>query len=973
MLMIIKSITKVMLSLFVKGLKEKLDRFVKEMKLKRCRRSLVADGQKKCNDYKCIFFESSGFQDFILHYRPFDKLFNQVRSPSCADEEKIEEILEEANRIPGFTALNRSNLKELFKDYLKGVDDSIKEIDPDNYRDAKQKRRDYDNKRQYDKFKRNMSEKLDEMKTVNVSTEEPIKPWIPNVVVNGLELTYRYNTEKLPLIGRDEEMKVLISFCNDDLPFLWYAICGPAGSGKSRLAYELAIDRRCEGWTVYWLKEDEYSKLKEMSFERKDKILIVADYVLMHTKEVAEFIGKQESIRTKVRLLMLERANENLCSSSVEGSISDASSLEMQEYSLWTSIREYSSRTLYTLYKRDPRLFLFMDALSEDAMNEVIQSYAREVNPEEQLTEEVGQMIFAHLKEVDVKYRRPLFARMLVLLWARGIKCENCSAVDLMQLIFDHEMDRWKKYLKDSNDRVAVECLLEMLAIVTMNGVVTKKKMDVDHDDFCNKMNKYLKEEIPSFFEHNEMLGCSSNGEEFFYGVEPDLFGEFLVLRWLTYKRANISERLDILFDTNWYDEPAKCQFLVRFMGDYETEITNIFGNEFKNRLFNKNILSYGYMECLFDITCSKKISVNLIQKAVEGLRELAEILDLSTYTETYVRAVFNLSNRKGLEGTRECAKRIEKEYQIHRENEGIVSAYAKILGKLSIEGTHEDKRKSLHELTNLHSIYVDNEMVSLSYAVALLKMINGEIIQEKRRHIQEMKKLYDRVNNQQVVVFYVSALTHMCQVEEQSKGRIYIDEIARVYEENHDEIIAEFYAASLFYLWHKENNYDDLDRLRKLNEVYGSNKNIVESYAKSMIDLGAISSLSGRRYCIDEFERLYEKDKGNSAIITAYAKGLVNLSYCATLTERRKCVMDLKNLYEKNVENIVVAEAYAKGLDNLYNIEDHDQRQKCTDRIKEIYEKHSGKGALYDVYKANLIKVVYDENRSREGTMFLQ
>ena len=93
---------------------------------------------------------------------------------------------------------------------------------------------------------------------------------------------FSYNAGIVPLSGRKEEIGELNSFLQDtNIPFQWWAITGPGGCGKSRLAYEFQ-NRLPTGWLARYLRHSDYQNLYGMTAQLTQKTLLIADYVQEH-------------------------------------------------------------------------------------------------------------------------------------------------------------------------------------------------------------------------------------------------------------------------------------------------------------------------------------------------------------------------------------------------------------------------------------------------------------------------------------------------------------------------------------------------------------------------------------------------------------------------------------------------------------------------------------------------------------------
>lgn len=129
------------------------------------------------------------------------------------------------------------------------------------------------------------------------------------------ENVFHYKSRMSAFSGREPELQALLDFVTTDpgLPFRWWAVTGPGGSGKSRLALELR-DRvaELEGWDCHVLTQTDYDDLSRALENRPRCTLLVADYVQAHARELGRAMQRllDQPRSAPLRLLLVERSGK---------------------------------------------------------------------------------------------------------------------------------------------------------------------------------------------------------------------------------------------------------------------------------------------------------------------------------------------------------------------------------------------------------------------------------------------------------------------------------------------------------------------------------------------------------------------------------------------------------------------------------------------------------------------------------------
>ena len=115
-------------------------------------------------------------------------------------------------------------------------------------------------------------------------------------------------------VGREEELDELFEFLEKDQKFSWFMMDGPSGSGKSRLANEVCIRARSNGWNSGFSQSGLNANFEWEKFRPNTHTLIVLDEVHFRKEETknlliaCNIIGQELSKNSfKIRVLILAR------------------------------------------------------------------------------------------------------------------------------------------------------------------------------------------------------------------------------------------------------------------------------------------------------------------------------------------------------------------------------------------------------------------------------------------------------------------------------------------------------------------------------------------------------------------------------------------------------------------------------------------------------------------------------------------
>lgn len=144
-----------------------------------------------------------------------------------------------------------------------------------------------------------------------------------------------YNHKELPLVGRKKELGLLDKFAKHADQFKIWAIAGPSGAGKTRLAIQWAMDSTVlTVWDCRVLhKEDRTEPEKWANWSPDKPTLIIIDYMYGFDEVVLKLMNHRfKPTDSKVRLLLIDHVfSEPLHSDKRWGFSGDRSSLNRNE------------------------------------------------------------------------------------------------------------------------------------------------------------------------------------------------------------------------------------------------------------------------------------------------------------------------------------------------------------------------------------------------------------------------------------------------------------------------------------------------------------------------------------------------------------------------------------------------------------------------------------------------------------------
>lgn len=399
---------------------------------------------------------------------------------------------------------------------------------------------------------------------------------------------FRYDSGSTEIVGRDNEIKMLKTFCANDADFLWWMIVGPGGSGKTRLAYEFRKQLETEGlngevWEVYYITPTDRDKPKEIDQNSRANVLLIMDYAYAYLTTITRWIQnaaeKREKNFPKVRYLLLDRE--------------EGSKPNRAIYSNIFVQANYTSVVKRTHYKNeyDKPIPITLNVLGENFLIDIMQSFIKNLRKSNDKIRKFTEVDAAKLLQILKKSKAllPLYAMYVADAWSKMEK--EADWEELMAWgepdIVKYGADRVEEYYHKRADQLYGEVnsrihllLNEISTIATIWGGISISDFKDNYSKIWEELQKEIKElqkVNPSleedFFQKMDLLSEKKK----IIPIVPDLIGEYFV-----FKKVLGSEEDDIkkryqgrngLFPQNWLNNPEIRNFVYLISRDYKDEL----------------------------------------------------------------------------------------------------------------------------------------------------------------------------------------------------------------------------------------------------------------------------------------------------------------------------------------------------------------------------------------------------------------
>ena len=742
-----------------------------------------------------------------------------------------------------------------------------------------------------------------------IHTIGALKPSVPSD-------RFSYDAGIVPLSGRKKELEELNSFLQTPgIPFQWWAITGPGGCGKSRLAYEFQ-NQLPPGWLARYLKQSDYKNLQEMTSKLTQKTLLIADYVQEHARELGEWM---ESLNEQPRslpiwLLLVER---------------DVG--RSQEDFAWTK-RLYSNvrneiKLKGTCYRKT---FLSLSPLSDQYLLDIMENYVAALQGNKWKTVRVladkkKQMLLQKLKTIDPDLYRPLYAMFLADAYVDNKDIEQWKRKDILDYVISREKKRLQFSIRNVMHTNILDQKLYNACIYLQCVATTLQDISVENLQILFPDIWKIIEDRSIYFDSAEdflyQVGIVVNDE--LPALRPDLVGEYYVYDWLFLNREQVIH--DFIFAI-WNEPVPTYIFFQQLFDDFNHLLNSI--PERWNILFpdsmhlsEDSLFHYAKLVLTATFYCNKVLQceklVDLLEKFVISYPNITEI------AVSYANSLVNLSYEQEEQAAEKTIRRLEKLSLEHPNVMEIKIAFAKSLVNLIIKQNEHNAERTVRRLEKLSSEHKNAMNIASIFAKGLVGLSIKQDKQGAEKTVKRIEKLfleYPDVTN--IAVEFASGLVNLnCRQDEQSIKRT-VRHLEKLFLEHPDVTdIATAFAKGLFNLsitQDKQDNEMTVGRLEKLFLEHPDVTDIAVEFAKSLFNLSCIQDEQDAERTIECLEKLFLEYPDVTEVVSAFTKGLVNLSCVQDEKGAKKIVRRLEKLSLEHPNVMEIKATLAKCLFNL-------------------------------------------------------
>lgn len=342
-----------------------------------------------------------------------------------------------------------------------------------------------------------------------------------NQKINKLH-PFQYNSCTTKLVGRDKEWEQLEKFILPDknCNIKWFAIIGPGGSGKSRLAFEFACGLDVEKWSFSIFSRDlplTIEQLQRISDCSDKNLFLIIDKEASDMEPLARWMSHEYAVKSnrQYRILICQRmpAYEN-----------------SSKFSNWYgSIVEYNECIQDLLYESESGGLMTVNVLNDTALADIARSYISTMYENVIISTAKISLVVERLHTIDSELCRPLYLIFLADAMANGNIEDIHNEDNLLNYAFLRERNYLRNKIQEAfgcdykHNSMLYDSIELSYAHAIIETLPTRAYKITDASEYCNlSTEKYIA--------LCDNFGITVNGN--IIPLEPDLLAEYYVMRY---------------------------------------------------------------------------------------------------------------------------------------------------------------------------------------------------------------------------------------------------------------------------------------------------------------------------------------------------------------------------------------------------------------------------------------------------------
>lgn len=460
---------------------------------------------------------------------------------------------------------------------------------------------------------------------------------------------FKYSEEITEFIGRNEQIEELKKFViSEKSSFSWWAIVGPGGAGKSRLAFEFIKQARAGQLLASFTNYYFVGVVEELPPPARflHNSLIVIDYVRSHCLKLGNWLVDLDNHTVEydiiIRVLLIEREGDGFEDAPWINTIKDE-----------CFYKDIFENTCYN------KFFLKLEPLQKEDIIRIMVSYAnayqKYFDPAQLYT------MYEQFEKIDKMYSRPLYAMFIADAWINEAEQAYMWGKNaLLGYIVDREISIYEDLLRSvtigaKRSSSLSEAFLACKFVATIYGDTEIRLLGEALPDYWGILERTALHQqyrdVETMLISLNLAEERNNNITIITPVEPDLVGEFFVWTLLNnskiFKTENKKEILKII----WSKPQKVYAFGTRLLNDFSDVfnednikmVTCFIEPYMPIQIILKPDLTNQYASYLVELT---KIHNILISKSALGI--LKQLIDYHTnhyrerYCEKYAEALTN-------------------------------------------------------------------------------------------------------------------------------------------------------------------------------------------------------------------------------------------------------------------------------------------------------------------------------------------